>query len=89
MRRKTDHAVGCEVLVLRLEVKGMLVALADLRQTLHKQVFTVRDPLRHLTQKENPIRLSCAGTEAGPGFRLPHLGGVLLEQVQLQSLVQM
>lgn len=30
----------------------MLVVLADLRQTLHEQVFTVRNPLRHLTQNE-------------------------------------
>lgn len=45
LTRNTNHAVGCEVLVLCLEVKGMLEVLADLRQTLHEQVFAVRDPL--------------------------------------------
>lgn len=36
------------MIVLRLQVKGMLVAHADLRVTLQEQFFVVADPVKHL-----------------------------------------
>lgn len=42
------HAVHCKVLVLRLQLHGVGVVVADLRVARQEQTLVVHDPVEHL-----------------------------------------
>lgn len=49
----SHHAVHCKVLVLRLQLHGLEVVVADICVACQEQTLVVHDPIKHLRNTHN------------------------------------